>query len=83
MNLITYYEHYNRNVGRIKSINDKIIASINPGHGGGDIILPLNCCYAKSEINRKQNYYHQVEPNVNDRVLLCINDTGETVLLLI
>jgi hypothetical protein len=44
--LETYYKNYNRNVGRIKSIQDGIvIANINAGHGGGDVEIPVDHCY--------------------------------------
>ncbi len=59
-----YYQHYNRNVGRIKSIEgDKLIVNVNVGHGGGPIELPIDAC-------------HKFVPEVDDRVVLCIDKEG-------
>ena len=59
-----YYNHYNRNVGRIKSMEgNNLIANINPGHGGGEINIAVDRCFGFT-------------PQVNDRVLLCIDENG-------
>jgi hypothetical protein len=51
-----FYQHPNRNVGRIKSIESGIvIANINAGHGGGDVEVTLDHC-------------HEFKPEVDDRV---------------
>ena len=75
---VRYYDHHNRNSGRIKSIGETtLIASVNPGHGGGDMELPKDCTWTG-----KHNAWRKVEPRVNARVWLCIdNETGDTVLL--
>jgi hypothetical protein len=66
LNLGYAYPHCdNRNIGRIKSIQDgKVIANINAGHGGGDIEVPVEHCY-------------EFKPVVNDRVALCVDYDGE------
>lgn len=60
-----FQQHYNRNVGRIKSVNPDgtVTANINPGHGGGEVIVSIEHCY-------------EFEPMVSDRVLLCVDETG-------
>lgn len=65
MNLGGAYEHYNRNVGRVVSINDDetITANINPGHGGGEVIIPIANCY-------------EFVPKIQDRVYLCVDLSG-------
>ena len=68
-----YYDHPNRNSGRIKSIGEStLIVSVNPGHGGGDMELPLDCCWVG-----KDKTWKRVEPKVNARVFLCVDDEGE------
>jgi hypothetical protein len=70
---VPYYDHPNRNSGRITSIgNTTLIASINPGHGGGDLELPKNCTWTG-----KHNRWEPVEPRVNARVWLCVDASGE------
>lgn len=65
INLRGVYKHFNRNMGRIKSISDDIvIANINAGHGGGDVEVPISHCY-------------EFTPMVNDRVKLCLDEDGQ------
>ena len=67
MKLVPYYKTYNRNTGRVKSIDyehNQLTVSVCAGHGGGDMILPLKTC-------------HQFEPQVDDRVLLCVDESGD------
>jgi hypothetical protein len=67
MNIVPYYKHYNRNVGRIKSIEEGFLTvSVNAGHGGGDLKLPFESCY-------------RFKPKIDDRVLLCVDEDGEVV----
>lgn len=73
MTPVPYYDHPNRNSGRIKSIGETtLIASINPGHGGGDMELPKNCRWTG-----KHNRWERVEPIVDARVWLCIDASDE------
>ena len=73
MTPVPYYDHPNRNSGRIKSIGDTtLIASINPGHGGGDMELPVHCTWTG-----KHNRWERVEPRVDARVWLCVDASGE------
>ena len=73
MRLEPYYAHYNRNVGRIKSIEgDNITASICAGHGGGDMVFLRGCC--------RQGLLAEPRPidaQIDDRVLLCVDGDGE------
>ena len=64
-----FYEcHYNRNVGRVKTIeNDEITVNVNAGHGGGEIRLPRSCCIG---------FYAEID----DRVLLCVGPEGQPAL---
>ncbi len=60
-----FYKCANRNVGRIKSIEEGIVtANINAGHGGGDVKVKIEHC-------------HEFKPKVDDRVLLCVDEEGE------
>jgi len=60
-----FYKHPNRNVGRIKSIeNGTVTANINAGHGGGDVKVIVEHCY-------------EFTPEVDDRVMLCVDEEGK------
>jgi hypothetical protein len=73
MTPVPYYDHPNRNSGRIKSVGEStLVASINPGHGGGDMELPANCTWTG-----KHNRWERVEPRVDARVWLCVDASGE------
>jgi len=65
MNIRPYYEHYNRNVGRIKNIlqDDVLTINVNAGHGGGEMTAQFYC--------------YNFQPSIDDRILLCYDDEGE------
>lgn len=66
--LETYYKDYQRNTGRIKSINgQELVASFNAGRNGPVLTLPLTAC-------------HGFVPQLDDRVLLCVDEAGELAL---
>ena len=67
MSLVPYYEHFNRNVGRIKELDfehNLIVVNVCAGHGGGEMKVPLANC-------------HNFEPKEDDRVLLCVDNSGK------
>jgi len=67
MRLAPYYKHANRNVGRIKAVDNaigKVTLNINAGHGGGDVVLESPYCY-------------QFTPQVDDRIMLCVDEDGD------
>lgn len=76
MELTPAYKTYNRNVGRIKSIeNGLVLASINAGRAA------THNDRANEYVQIPEGACHNFVPQVDDRVFLNIDDdTGEYVL---
>lgn len=59
MNLIPYYKWYNSNTGRVKQIENEIV-TINISKNASVLQLPIESCVG-------------FIPEIDDRVLLCID----------